>query len=173
MDYIVPSAFDWDVVNQLSVDRWQRVELNYGCVDFMASAEYMERPPQPPAYVFVIDTSYQAVQTGMVNVTATAILESLDKIPNDDGRTKVAFITVDNAVGFYKLAGEEPEMLVVGDLMEVYLPRAASDLLVELTDAKAVVQDLLERLKTMHNGTHMVNNCLGTALQAARKLLVR
>ncbi|KAI7875048.1 hypothetical protein K492DRAFT_136950 [Lichtheimia hyalospora FSU 10163] len=171
LDNDVPSAFDWDVVNQLSVDRWQRVELNYGCVDFMASAEYMERPPQPPAYVFVIDTSYQAVQTGMVNVTATAILESLDKIPNDDGRTKVAFITVDNAVGFYKLAGEEPEMLVVGDLMEVYLPRAASDLLVELTDAKAVVQDLLERLKTMHNGTHMVNNCLGTALQAARKLL--
>ncbi|KAI9316050.1 hypothetical protein BX666DRAFT_1859792 [Dichotomocladium elegans] len=167
----VPSAFDWDPMTQQTVDRWQRAELNHGCVDFVASAEYMVRPPQPPAYVFVIDTTYPAVQCGMVGIVANAILASLDKIPNEDGRTKIAFITVDSAVGFYKLTGGEPEMLVVGDLDDIYLPRASSDLLVELADARTVIEDLLERLKTMHNGTHSVNNCFGTALQAGRKLL--
>ena len=172
LTHVVPSSFDWDVTSQQQVDRWSRPELNYGCVDFVASADYMVRPPQPPAYVFIIDTSYHAVQTGMVGVVANSILKSLDNIPNEDGRTKVALITVDNAVGFYKLSGDEPEMLVVGDLSDVYLPRAPSDLLVDLADAKSMVQDLLERMKTMHNESQMVNNCLGTALQAARKLLV-
>ncbi|KAI8144785.1 Sec23/Sec24 trunk domain-containing protein [Fennellomyces sp. T-0311] len=171
LDNDVPQAFDWDVTNQQQVDRWSRPELNYGCVDFVASADYMVRPPQPPAFVFIIDTSYQAIQTGMIGIVAQSILQSLDKIPNEDGRTKVALITVDNAVGFYKLSGDEPEMLVVGDLADIYLPRAASDLLVDLTEAKPVIQDLLERMKTMHDGSQMINNCLGTALQAARKLM--
>lgn len=168
----MPASFDWDVINQQHVDRWSRPELNYGCVDFVASAEYMVRPPQPPAYVFVIDTSYQAVQSGMVATVAEAILQSLDAIPNEDGRTKVGLITVDAAVGFYKLVGDEPEMLVVGDLSDIYLPRATGDLMVNLADAKALLSGLLTKMRTMFSETHVTHNCLGTALQAARKLLV-
>lgn len=41
----VPQAFDWDSVQQKSVDRWQRSELNYGVVEFVAPQEYMVRPP--------------------------------------------------------------------------------------------------------------------------------
>lgn len=169
----VPTGFDYDPTSQQPVDRWTRAELNYGCVDFIASAEYMVRPPQPPAFVFVIDTSFRAIESGVIPIVITSILESLDNIPNEDGRTKVAIITVDNAVGFYKLVGDEPEMLVVGDLSDVYLPRAAGDLLVDLTEAKTLLRDLLERMKTMYNETRVANNCLGVALQAAKKLLVR
>lgn len=169
----VPTGFDYDPTSQQPVDRWTRAELNYGCVDFIASAEYMVRPPQPPAFVFVIDTSFRAIESGVIPIVITSILESLDNIPNEDGRTKVAIITVDNAVGFYKLVGDEPELLVVGDLSDVYLPRAAGDLLVDLTEAKTLLRDLLERMKTMYNETHVANNCLGVALQAAKKLLVR
>ncbi|KAF7721635.1 COPII subunit [Apophysomyces ossiformis] len=171
LDNDVPSSFDWDVVNQQHVDRWSRPELNYGCVDFVASAEYMVRPPQPPVYVFVIDTSYQAVQTGMISIVTDAILAALDKIPNEDGRTKIAFITVDSAVAFYKLTGDEPEILVVGELNDMYLPRATSDLVVNLAESRSIIEDLLNRMKTMYNGTHAATNCLGPALQAARKLM--
>ncbi|KAG1169685.1 hypothetical protein G6F70_008210 [Rhizopus microsporus] len=167
----VPQEFDWDVIQQQHVDRYSRPELNYGCVDFIAPADYIVRPPQPPAYVFVIDVCFQAVQTGMVSVVADAIKESLDKIPNEDGRALVAFITVDNAIGFYKLLGSEPEMLVVGDLQDVYLPRMASDLIVNLVEARSVIYQLLDKMKTMHNQSHSPSNCLGSALQAARKLL--
>ncbi|GAA5801836.1 hypothetical protein HPULCUR_007291 [Helicostylum pulchrum] len=171
MDNDVPQEFDWDITSGQQVDRYSRAELNYGCVDFIAPAEYAIRPPQPPVYVFVIDTSFQSIQTGMVGIVAEAIKESLDKIPNEDGRTKVAFISADNAVGFYKLTGSEPEILVVGDLSDMYLPRASSDLIVNLVEYKSAVVDLLDRMKTMYQNTHAPTNCLGSALQAARKLL--
>ncbi|RCI03200.1 COPII subunit, partial [Rhizopus stolonifer] len=171
MNNDVPQSFDWDILTQQQTDRYSRPELNYGCVDFMASTDYIVRPPQPPVYVFVIDTSFQAVQSGMIRVVADAILASLDKIPNEDGRTKVGFITVDNAVGFHKLSGDEPEILVVGDLNDIYLPRSLSDLMVHLAESRKVVEDLLAKMKTMYTHTHTPSNCLGSALQAARKLL--
>ncbi|KAI8967408.1 hypothetical protein BDF20DRAFT_900917 [Mycotypha africana] len=174
LDNDIPQAFDWDIMTQQPADRYARPELNYGCVDFVAPSEYMVRPPQPPVYVFVIDTSFQAVQSGMIAVVADAILASLDKLPNEDGRTKVALMTVDSAVGFYKLSGQECELLVVGDLTDVYLPRAASDLCVNLVESRKAVEDMLIKMKTMFNGSshaHTPSNCLGVALQAARKLL--
>ncbi|KAI8383069.1 Sec23/Sec24 trunk domain-containing protein [Blakeslea trispora] len=172
MDNDVPQTFDWDVTTQQQTDRYSRHELNYGCVDFIAPADYIMRPPQPPVYVFVIDTSVQAIQSGMISVVADAILASLDKIPNEDGRTKVAFITADNVVAFYKLMGaEEPEILVVGDLSDIYLPRASSDLMVNLVESRKLIEQLLTKMKTMYNQGQVASNCLGSALQAARKLL--
>jgi hypothetical protein len=35
-------------------------------VDFLAPAEYMVRPPMAPAYLFVLDVSYYAIQSGYV-----------------------------------------------------------------------------------------------------------
>ncbi|KAI9481440.1 MAG: hypothetical protein EXX96DRAFT_566720 [Benjaminiella poitrasii] len=173
MDNDVPQAFDWDIINQKQTDRYSRAELNYGCVDFVAPADYIVRPPQPPVYVFVIDTSFQAVQSGMIHVVADAIKNALDKIPNEDGRAKVGFISADNAIGFYKLlsSDNEPEILVVGDLQDIYLPRAASELIVNLVECRIAVENLLTKMKTMYSNTHSASNCLGSALQAARKLL--
>ena len=41
-----------------------RPELWSGSVDFIASSEYMSRPPLPPTYVFLLDVSQQAVDSG-------------------------------------------------------------------------------------------------------------
>ena len=38
----------------------------------------MVRPPQPPVYVFVIDVSYNAIASGMVQKTCETILQSLE-----------------------------------------------------------------------------------------------
>jgi hypothetical protein len=37
----------WLLTNSVQVDRWQRHELNYAVVEFVAPQEYMVRPPQP------------------------------------------------------------------------------------------------------------------------------
>lgn len=100
---IVPSSFDYDSQTQQPVDRWQRKELNHAVVEYIAPTEYMVRPPQPLVYLFVIDVSYPAIQCGMVATAATTILESLDRIPNDEGRTKIGIITVDSSIHFYNL----------------------------------------------------------------------
>jgi protein transport protein SEC24 len=135
----------------------------------------MSRPPQPPVYLFIIDISAESIRTGMIKVMGDAILASLDQIPNSDGRTKVGFITVDHAVGFYNLSGkEQPELLVVSDIDDMYLPRAASDLVVFLSEAKTVVSELLLHFTSdsMFKTEMYSRNCLGTALQVGRRLLV-
>jgi protein transport protein SEC24 len=39
------------------VDFNERAELYSGSVDFLASSEYMNRPPMPPTFVFLLDVS--------------------------------------------------------------------------------------------------------------------
>ena len=100
----VPQLFDWDQVRNQPGDRWARAELNHSVVEFVAPTEYMVRPPQPPVYTFLLDVSHAAVQSGMVATAARAILESLDRIPNADDRTKIAIIGFDVALHFFSIA---------------------------------------------------------------------
>jgi protein transport protein SEC24 len=60
----VPQLFDWDSVRNAPGDRWARAELNHSVIEFVAPTEYMVRPPQPPVYVFLIDVSHTAMQSG-------------------------------------------------------------------------------------------------------------
>ena len=63
-------------------------------------------------------------------------------------------------------------MLVVGDLDDVFLP-SPTDLLCNLTEARAGIESLVGRLNDMFKDTSNVGNALGAGLQAAFKLVVR
>ncbi|KAF9432608.1 COPII subunit [Entomortierella beljakovae] len=168
----VPSSFDYDPLTQKPVNRWERKELNHAVVEYIAPTEYMVRPPQPLVYMFVIDVSYPAVQCGMVATAAATILESLDRIPNDEGRTKIGIITVDSSIHFYNLKSESenPQMLVVSDLEEPFLPQP-QDLLCNLSECRPVLESLLERMNEMFKDTQNVGNALGPALNSAYKMV--
>ncbi|ORZ40436.1 hypothetical protein BCR44DRAFT_1174498 [Catenaria anguillulae PL171] len=168
----VPDAFDFDAASQSYIDRWQRPELNHAVVEFIAPTEYMLRPPQPPVFLFVIDVSYAAVQTGMVHTVVQVIKDSLDTLPNADKRTRVGLITVDSSLHFYALSATnpEPQMLVVSDLEEVFLP-LPDDLLVNLSECKEALLTLLDRLPGLHQSTQDPSNALGAALDAAQQLV--
>jgi protein transport protein SEC24 len=88
----VPQAFDWDAAQQKSVDRWQRPELNYAVTEFVAPQEYMVRPPQPLCYYILLDCTQGAVNSGLLAVVSRVIKESLGRIPNADGRTRIGFM---------------------------------------------------------------------------------
>jgi protein transport protein SEC24 len=110
----------------------------------------------------------------MVAAFAQALKNSLDEIPNDENRTLIGFLTVDTTLHFYRLDAEteEPQMMVMADLDDVYLP-APEDLLVNLTECRSVVETFLDKLPTMFQNTAAGGNALGSALQAALKLIVR
>ncbi|KAG9093067.1 COPII subunit [Ceratobasidium sp. UAMH 11750] len=167
----VPQLFDWDQQRNQPADRWSRYELNHAVVEFVAPTEYMVRPPQPPVYAFLIDVSHAAVQSGMVATAARAILESLDRIPNADDRTKVAIIGFDVALHFFSIVpgSTDVTMLVVSDLEDVFLPKP-NDLLINLTEARAGIEALLGRLNDMFQDAHAIGSAMGPALQAAYKL---
>ncbi|KAJ3317081.1 COPII subunit, partial [Gonapodya sp. JEL0774] len=169
---VVPSFYDWDAETRTSLDRLKRHELTHAVVEYVAPQEYMVRPPQPCVFVFVIDVTYAAVQNGMVATAARTILDSLDGLPNDDNRTKVMIVTVDQALHFYSLnsAQSEPQMLVVSDLDDPFIPQP-EDLLINLGESRPQLEALLERLGDMFKSTQQTQNALGAALQVVFKLI--
>ncbi|RPB21424.1 COPII component protein [Terfezia boudieri ATCC MYA-4762] len=168
----VPQAFDWDNAQGKQVDRWQRPELNYSVVEFIAPQEYMVRPPQPLVYLFLLDVSFAAVQSGLLATSARTILESLDRIPNADKRTRLGFICVDSALHYFCMTSDslEPNMLVVSDLEEPFLP-IPGDLLVPLDECREAIENLLGKLQDMFHNTQNGGNCMGSALKSAHKLI--
>ena len=174
----VPQAFDWDAQAQQSVDRWQRPELNYSVVEFVAPQEYMVRPPQALTYVFLIDVSYNAVSTGLLATSARTILESLDRIPNVDRRTRLAFMAVDSSLHYFCIPQDPPEgqevsdpkMLVVSDLDEPFLP-TPEDLVVNLYDCRQNIEHFLNKLQDMFKETQNGACAMGSALRAGLRLI--
>lgn len=168
----VPQAFDWNAATAESVDRWQRPELNHSVVEFVAPQEYMVRAPQPLVYLFLIDVTYASVSSGLLATAARTILESLDRIPNADKRTRLGFIAVDSALHFFSLNRDssEPSMLVVSDLDEPFLP-IPGDLLVPLEERREGIENLLGKMQEMFVNNVQTQSCMGSALQSAHKLI--
>ncbi|KAF1809366.1 COPII component protein [Eremomyces bilateralis CBS 781.70] len=171
----VPQAFDWDATQQKAVDRWQRPELNYSVVEFVAPQEYMVRAPQPLVYLFLFDVSYAAVTNGLLATSARCILESLDRIPNADRRTKVGFIAVDSSLHYFSIPRDdaengEPRMLVVSDLDEPFLP-TPEDLVTNLSECRGNIEKFLEKLQSMFQETQNGYSAMGSALRAGHRLI--
>ena len=78
------------------------------------------RPPQPPVYLFVIETSYTAVSSGLLRCAAATLLHTLDRLPGGE-RTQFGLMTYDTTLHFYNLAGSSPQMLVVPEIDENYV----------------------------------------------------
>jgi len=96
-------------------------ELMYGSVEFIAPVEYMVRPPQPAAYLFVFDCSAHAYQLGYIPCLAKSILDNLDVIPGDS-RTLVGFIGFDSKVHFFSFGDKQATHLLVPDIEgELYI----------------------------------------------------
>lgn len=75
------------------------------------------RPPQPAVYLFVLEVSRAAAESGYLRVVCETLIEELDRLPGD-ARTQIGFITFDSALHFYSLAENlsQPHMMVVGDI---------------------------------------------------------
>ena len=171
----VPQAFDWDAASQKQLDRWSRPELNHAVVEFVAPQEYMVRPPQPLIYLFLFDVSYNSVTNGLLATAARCILESLDRIPNADRRTRLGFMAVDSSLHYFSIPTDnsennEPSMMVVSDLDEPFLPTPA-DLLVTLTECRENVENFLGKLQEMFQTTQNGGCCMGAALRAGHRLI--
>jgi hypothetical protein len=62
-------------------------------------------------------------------------------------------------------------MLVVSDIDDVFLPKP-TDLLINITEARAALESLLGRLNDMFADNHTIGSALGPALQAGFKVMV-
>ncbi|CAE7197706.1 unnamed protein product [Symbiodinium necroappetens] len=151
------------------MDRFQRAELHKGAVEYIAPGEYMVRPPQPPVFMFVIDVSYTSVVTGLLNTVVASIKEAIQSgsIPGGQ-RVQVGIITFDTSLHFYNLNSNlsQPQMLVVSDLEDLFLP-LPDDILVPLAESEAAILNLLDSLPSIFGETKVNESCLGSAVRGA------
>jgi len=153
------------------------LSLSRSVMEFIAPQEYMVRPPQPPVYFFVIEVTYAAVISGLLQATVNAIKRAMSSL-NADPRTQIGFLTFDHQLHFYNLKSSlsQPQMLVVPDVAAytegMFLP-LPYDLLVNLRDSQHVVDALLDKLPAMFASTQHVDSALGPALKAASGVVVR
>jgi len=79
-------------------DATQRPELARGTVDYVAPRDYDESLPGAPCMVFVIETTAQSLQSGLLAQVAWTLRSLLGFL---QGPCRVAFITFDESVNFY------------------------------------------------------------------------
>ena len=145
----------------------RRPEVNNATIEYIAPSEYMLRPPQPAVYLFLFDVSYTAMECGYLQMVAEVLLVRLEQLPGDQ-RTQIGFITYNSSVHFYNLAENlsQPQMLVVSDLDEIFLPTPDS-LLVNLKDSMDLIADLLHNLPNMFAVTGEKGSPTNTDSQSA------
>jgi protein transport protein SEC24 len=128
----------------------------------------------------------------MVATATRTILESLDRLPNEDDRTKVAIIAFDTSLYFFSITvsssddesypcrmtncfpkpgSTDSSMLVVSDIDDVFLPKPC-DILVNVTEVRPALESLLGRINEMFQDNHIIGSALGPALNAGFKLMV-
>jgi len=130
------------------LDVQRRPELRHGAVEFIASSNYMVRPPMPPVFVFLVEVTSAAIASGAAATALDAIaksVESLRSLP----RAKVGIVTFDSALHFYEFrhggrAGTAT-MRVVVDVESPFAP-APTDLLCAGRDPTGTFRKLLRSL---------------------------
>lgn len=130
------------------------------------------RPPQPAIYLFLLDVSSLAQQSGYLRSVCESLAEHLDAMPGD-ARTQIGFVAYNSAVHFYSLAESfnQPHEITVVDIDDPFLP-CPDNLLINLNECKELIKDLLTQLPTRFAHSHDSNSALGAALQVAFKLMV-
>ncbi|KAJ3219606.1 DNA mismatch repair protein msh6 [Dinochytrium kinnereticum] len=149
----------------------ERPELLHGAVEFVASKEYSLRPAKPVSYVFAIDVSWNSIQWGVLGKTVATLKELLfsEDLPKN---AKVAIVTFDRSVHFYNLKSslESPQMLVVSDVSDVFVP-LSEGFLVDPIESKHVICNLLDSLQSLFDGNRIGEPVLGAVVQVIHMAL--
>uniref|UniRef100_A0A182ILW7 Uncharacterized protein n=1 Tax=Anopheles atroparvus TaxID=41427 RepID=A0A182ILW7_ANOAO len=167
----LPEEFQYDPLTKTYGDPTRRPEIKSSTIEFIAPSEYMLRPPQPAVYLFLLDVSSLAQQSGYLHTVCNTLMDHLENLPGD-ARTQVGFIAYNSAIHFYNIAEgyNQPHEVTVLDVEDVFLPYP-DNLLVNLKECKELIKELLKQLPKRFEHTHDTHSALGAALQVALKLM--
>ncbi|CAH1795236.1 unnamed protein product [Owenia fusiformis] len=155
-------------------DCFDRAELCLGSYEMVATKDYCKNGewPKPPAFIFMIDVSYNAVKNGLVQLLCSRLKQDvLVNLPKEAGASeseiRVGFVTYSNVLHFYNVKGclAQPQMMVVSDVQDVFLP-LLDGFLVKLSEAEAVIDSLLEQIPQMFAESRETEIVLGPVIQA-------
>ncbi|XP_061664267.1 protein transport protein Sec24D isoform X2 [Syngnathoides biaculeatus] len=156
------------------VDFYERPELSLGSYEMVATLDYCKnnKPPNPPAYIFMIDVSYNNIKSGLVRLICDELKTLLDKLPGEEGAessaVKVGFATYNKTLHFYNVKSSlsQPQMMVVSDVAEMYVP-LPDGFLVDFRESRGLVCNLLNQIPDMFTDTNESETVFAPVIQAA------
>ncbi|CAG7838332.1 unnamed protein product [Allacma fusca] len=153
------------------VDKWERPELCKGTYEFVATMEYCRNNalPKEPAFIFVLDVSYNNVKSGLVNLLCSHMKSLLENLPS---HTPVGFITYNSKVHFYNIDSSlaQPQMVIVPDVADMFMP-LLKGFLVPRAEAINAIDNLMNQIPAMFHDTKETDAVLGPAVQAGMEAL--
>ncbi|RNF17837.1 putative protein transport protein Sec24A [Trypanosoma conorhini] len=169
----------------LRADVLQRPELTYCSVDFYPTPEFLRRPPHRPAFLLMLDCSYQAIASGQLRAICRGVLSALETMKNEDA-LYMGVIGFASTLYFFNLGPtlQSPCTIVAPDIVHdvcnvddnfkfepIELPCAVNELMVQVKDAYRLLKVLFETLPETFATTKDVGCAFGPALAAAISML--
>ncbi|NXX51192.1 SC24D protein, partial [Tricholaema leucomelas] len=160
------------------VDHYERPELSLGSYEYVATLDYCRnnKPPKPPAYIFMIDVSYRNIKSGLVRLICDELKTLLDKLPREDqeesSAIRVGFVTYNKVLHFFNVKSSlaQPQMMVVSDVGEVFVP-LLDGFLVNFQESRSVVINLLDQIPEMFADTNESETIFAPVIQAGMEAL--
>ncbi|XP_067156024.1 protein transport protein Sec24C isoform X2 [Apteryx mantelli] len=160
------------------VDFYDRPELSLGSYEFLATVDYCKNNkfPSPPAFVFMIDVSYNAVKSGLVRLICEELKSLLDYLPREDdmeeSAIRVGFVTYNKVLHFYNVKSSlaQPQMMVVSDVADMFVP-LLDGFLVNVNESRTVIASLLDQIPEMFADTRETETVFAPVIQAGLEAL--
>uniref|UniRef100_A0A8B9BNX8 SEC24 homolog D, COPII coat complex component n=1 Tax=Anser brachyrhynchus TaxID=132585 RepID=A0A8B9BNX8_9AVES len=160
------------------VDHYERPELSLGSYEYVATLDYCRnnKPPNPPAYIFMIDVSYRNINSGLVKLICEELKTLLDKLPREEqeesSAIRVGFVTYNKVLHFFNVKSNlaQPQMMVVSDVGEVFVP-LLDGFLVNFQESRSVVNNLLDQIPEMFADTNESETIFAPVIQAGMEAL--
>ncbi|XP_038625074.1 protein transport protein Sec24D [Tachyglossus aculeatus] len=160
------------------LDHYEKPELSLGSYEFVATLDYCRKntPPNPPAYIFMIDVSYSNIKNGLVKLICEELKTVLERLPKEEqeetSAIRVGFVTYNKVLHFFNVKGNlaQPQMMVVTDVGEVFVP-LLDGFLVNYKDSQAVIHNLLDQIPEMFADTKDNETVFAPIIQAGMEAL--
>ncbi|XP_076981015.1 protein transport protein Sec24C isoform X2 [Tamandua tetradactyla] len=160
------------------VDAYDRPELSLGSYEFLATVDYCKNNkfPIPPAFIFMIDVSYNAIRSGLVRLLCEELKSLLDFLPREGGAeesaVRVGFVTYNKVLHFYNVKSSlaQPQMMVVSDVSDMFVP-LLDGFLVNVNESRTVITSLLDQIPEMFADTRETETVFAPVIQAGMEAL--
>ena len=159
-----------------------RPEVNHSTIEYIAPPQYTTRAPPPVRYLYLLDVSHSALQTGYLQALCDSLIKNLDHIKSKhDKRLQIGFIAFDSHLTFFEANPERKtfKQLTVPDvgetkedLEEDLLPASPENLLITVHDFEDTIVEFLKNLPQYFRPSFSNSGrALGPAIKAATKML--
>ncbi|KAJ5078620.1 sec24-related protein [Anaeramoeba ignava] len=150
----------------------EKPELIYPVIDFVVDNQNFNFSQLIPSYLFLIDVSLNAINSGFLDLTTKTINEMIQKSKIDGGsKANIGIITYNSSIHFYIMnkKSQNPQVIVYPDIEKIEIPNGG--LFLPLEDCSEKLNQILNSLPQLFSKDNDIESYLDRALVAVEKIM--